>query len=694
MLGRRPDPDAIASREDLRSAMEALRLAAGVTIRQLARDADVQVGTLSGWLTGRHLPNLTQRDVFTRVLGRLEVTGTGELEAWLGAIERLRTSSDGRAARAASPYRGLEPYGEEDSEVFFGRDRATAEVLGRLDGLPGAGIVALVGASGAGKSSLLMGGVVPALRAGDGAAPRVVVTTADAVTDHLAADAAAAGAVVVVDRLEDVLTADAPERRRQLDRLGALGQACRVVVAVRADFYDAAAAEPALVDALRSQQVLLTPMTTDELRAVIVGPATAVGATVEPALVELVLGELRTGTGFAHEAGALPLLSYALLAAWNHAGRNTLTVADYVTVGGIGGAVLQAAERLYTELDAAEREVVRTLFSRLVRVEGDSRPTRRRVGRQELLETGDPATDQLTASVLERFVSARLVTAEGPAVQLSHEALLGAWPRLAEWVGADRAWLELHQRLADAAGIWDRDDRDGSLLWRGPRLATAAESAQVPGRRLNRVEGEFLAASVGAEAAHVRAERRRARRVQRLLVAVAVAAAAAVVAAVAAVDAGRAARTARDQALSREVAIEARQVDSSDPSLAAQLAVAAYRLSPTLQARSALLDIAATDVPSRLVGPSGPEFVATSADGRLVAVARTGGDDVAVLRAGDPLRQVATVAAPAGGKDFAVAVRGDGRLLAVAGTTGTVELVDLSAPAAPRRLGRVAVSST
>ncbi|MCU4185611.1 helix-turn-helix domain-containing protein [Acidiferrimicrobium sp. IK] len=678
--------------------MAVLRARSGLSVRHLARASGVESGTLSGWLTGRHLPNPSQLSSLQSVLAALGLDDPREAALWVDAFGRLRSTTDGRSGRGSSPYRGLEPFREEDADVYFGRRQVTKEVLALVSGLPGPGMVALVGASGSGKSSLLRAGLVPALRAGDASGGQVAVhvMSADQLDEGVLDLGSDGSAVVIVDRIEDVLVAAEPHRRERLDRLEELGRRCRVVVAVRADFYDDAASEVALIDALRHRQVLVTPMTTEELREVIVGPAEAVGAGVEGALVDLVLSDLRTGDpgGFAHEPGVLPLLSYALLAAWESGSRNQLTVADYVTVGGISGAVLQAAEQLYSALDSPEQQVARALFSRLVRVDGGARPTRARVDRREMLDTGHPSHDEIAGRVLERFVAARLVTVDSGAIQLSHEALLVAWPRLARWVEADREWLHLHHQLADAARAWDGSGRHGSMLWRGPRLAGAVEAATTPGRSLNRVEEEFVSRSREEEHREHRRERLHTRRTHRLLAALAAVTAAALAAAAVAVVSTRQAQRTRDQAMSREVAIEARQLSGSDPAVAAQLAVAAYRLAPTVQARSALLDASAADIPTRITGPAGPQFVARSADGSLLAIARTGDDTVALLNPSSPAHIAGRVAAPPGGKDFAVALRADGALLAVGGDTGTVELVDVRRPAAPAPVTSIRVAPT
>ncbi|MDA8047345.1 MAG: helix-turn-helix domain-containing protein [Actinomycetota bacterium] len=701
------DPARVQTREDLAVELTRLRSESGLTVRDLAKRIDAPVATIGDYFAGRHLPGTRQLPLYRALLEACGV-GDGWADAWVDALVRARRSSDGRAARRVAPYRGLEPFQESDADLFFGRRAALDELLGRLRELgrdPGSagGLAVVVGPSGSGKSSLLMAGLLPAVNGGTLDTPsrswRAVAARPEQLGDldspaalPAALPAAAPDSptpVVVVDAFEEVLSGPAERRSAVVEQLHRLSRWALVVVALRADFYQAAAEEDILLGALRRSQVLLGPMSPDELREAVTGPAAQVGAVLEDGLVDLILADLAPGArpGFAHDPGALPLLSYALLAAWERAGRNQLTIADYRAVGGLRGAVLQAAEAAYQGLPHDDQELAKSLFARLVRIEGDGPPTRRRPSRTDLLDTGDTERDERAAEVLERFVAARLVTADSEAVQISHEALLSAWPRLAEWVEADREWLHLHQQLSDASGVWDTTGRDDSLLWRGARLDGAAEQAGRPGRELNRLEAMFLARSLEASDEQRHAERRRARRSQQGVVVVAVLAAVACVLAGVAIGARSDAVKARDEALSRQVAIESSQLTTSDPALAAQLAVAAYRIAPTVQARSTLINTTAAEVPARLLGPPGPQFVAMSGSGRLLAVAQSGNDSVALytLGAGPARLRAQLQAGPPSAQDYAVAVSPDGRLLAVGGTTGTVGVFDVTDPARPRR---------
>jgi len=267
--------------------------------------------------------------------------------------------------------------------------------------------------------------------------------------------------------------------------------------------------------------------------------------------------------------------------------------------------------------------------------------------------------------------------------------LLGAWPRLGQWINSDREWLRVHQRIADGTRAWVESDRDEELLWRGGRLESALELANGPGRShdLNGAETDFLSSSSTHQRELERARRRRTRRTLQLLGVVAVLAIVAIVLAAVAVNADLSSDRATDQALSRQVAIEAQQLQPTNPSLAAQLAVAAYRIAPTTQATSTLVDTAASEIPTRLFGPVGPTAVSASAGG-LVAVCQSTTDTVRLYRVSSkaPVRLAQVQVGARDDPDYGVALSANGHLLAAGGTTDTVVLWNVADPYRPVRL--------
>src|SRR6201999_1635373 len=353
-------------------------------------------------------------------------------------------------------------------------------------------------------------------------------------------------------------------------------------------------------------------MTAEEVKEAIVGPARAARLDLEPGLVDLMLRDLRpvSARRGAHDPGALPLLSYALLSTWQDRRGRRLTIEGYQASGGITNAVARAADQAYAELTTGQQQAARRLFLRLVWVADDGADTRRRVS---LAELGEAEDDDLSA-VLALFVDRRLITSDADTAEITHEALLTAWPALRSWIDEGRAELAIARRITESAQLWQDSGRDDADLMRGGRLAMARGWAAGPpsdgqsGAQSEAPSGapaasgpvtanaERRAALSGTERAYVDAsfaryraeqaeQRRISRRFRRLAGALAVVLAGALVVA----GGGRRERgdagQQRNQADSRQDAAEAMNLRNQDPTLAEQLSLAAYRMAPTTQAR-------------------------------------------------------------------------------------------------------------
>lgn len=493
------------------------------------RPVRVTVQRVSDWRRGRNVPARFPglEAVLTVLVGQARkrrtrpvMTGLYDLSAWRRLWEQALaapvTGSDEVASveDGVCPYLGLAAYGAEQAGWFFGRDRAVADLVALLSlcSETGGGPVLVVGASGAGKSSLLRAGLVPALASGmlPGAADwpvrcttpgsdpiQALATEVPGLAQALAAEesrfeagvrAAFGGlagpadkCVLVVDQFEEVFTlCEQEERRRKFIQL--LQTACTgpdasaiVVLGLRADFYDRCLEYSDLVDASQHRQLVLGSMRVAEVREAVTGPARAVGLKLETGLEELLLRDLGLGDDQAgthsYDPGALPLLSHALLVTWQRRAGGRLTVAGYRAAGGISGSVAVTAELAWSGLDADGQVAARDLLMRLVRVGEEGQDTRRAVRRAELLDAvPDP---EVVEEVIETLARARLVTLDGGTVQVTHEALLRVWPRLRGWLDEGRSDALMRQRLEDDAVAWAKAGQDASLLYRGGRLDAA-----------------------------------------------------------------------------------------------------------------------------------------------------------------------------------------------------------------------------
>src|SRR5262245_15340546 len=408
------------------------------------------------------------------------------------------------------PFKGLAPFELADAEFFFGRERLVEELVARLAETP---LLAVVGPSGSGKSSLVRAGLTPALdyqsmliRPGEQPVAQLAAALAEVEPGERL--------VLAVDQFEELFTESVAEseRRRFIDSLVEaawdVDRRVLVVIALRADFFVSLGAYIELADLVGPNHVLLGPMSPSELRRAIQGPAERTGLEVEPALVDALVDEV------AGEAGGLPLLSTALLDLWRERKDHSLTLATYARTGGVRGAIGRHAEAAFRSLSVDEQEVARRIFLRLV-AGGEGEPlTRRRASRSEFDADGDERVQRVLAALVER----RLLVVDDGTVELVHEALLERWQRLANWLGEDEQGRLLHRHLTLAATEWDAAARDPGTLYRGARLTGALDWSTEHAPDLNQLERRFLDESQTASVREASRQRRTNRRLRALLV--------------------------------------------------------------------------------------------------------------------------------------------------------------------------------
>ena len=551
------------------------------------------------------------------LLNELGLDPGPDLVALEQAILRQDSSLAVQAALPESspdcPFPGLLAFDVADASAFFGRERDIEAGLRRLDE---AGILAVVGPSGSGKSSLVRAGIGAALER-DGRHV-VVITPGRHPLAALSPAGAARGAVLVVDQCEEALSLDegSPELADFLQALVASASSVPLVLALRADRLGDISVHPQFARLVERGLYLLGAMAPADLRLAIEGPSAQAGLRLEPGLVDLLVREVEG------EPGALPLLSHVLRQTWKRREGDVLTVRGYTESGGIRAAVSQSAEALFHDLSPDQQASLRDLMLRLVATDEGGDPVRTRLPRQSVI------AGRQGAEVVERMVGARLLSSDGDAVQIAHECLAVAWPRLRSWLDDDVEGLRIMRHVTVAATSWQNMGRPESELYRGARQARAAEWLERKSPTLTESEREFLAVSAALAEKEQRATEEQVRRERRsnqwLRAGLAAVAALLAVALVAGVVARNSAQRATRSALAADARrLGAEALRSTEIDRALLLAVAGARLDPSTDTRNNLTGV--LDRVPQLVGAvrSTPLVsIAASPDGSAVA---TGG---------------------------------------------------------------------
>ncbi|MBI5929584.1 MAG: protein kinase [Chloroflexi bacterium] len=623
-----------------------------------------------------------------------------------------------------NPYKGLRPFMETDSGSFYGREKLLQRILQKLiEEVPYQRFLAMVGASGSGKSSIVNAGLIPALHRGDLAGSEnwfvtrmtpstnplrhletALLSIAFGESDWISArlhqsprglvevavDIMSEGdeLVLVIDQFEEVFTQadDSQEQALFLESLLVAvkdpASRVRVVIVLRADFYDRPLLYPGFGDLLRDRTEIILPLQAHDLEQVIIKPAEQVGVKVEWELVDAMINDV------GQQPGALPLLQYALTELFEQREGRILTYAAYQKGGGVAGALSRRADELYEKEAIMGREAIRQLFLRLVTIGEGVEDTRRRVRWSELTAIAPAKTHPLWG-VVEAFGKFRLLTFDHdpltrePTVEVAHEALIRTWGRLHQWLDEDRQNLLIQRRLATAVTEWRSNGYEAGYLASGARLGQFELLADERLMVLTDDEKNYLTASIQA--------RQRAKRRGQLLVAglVLFSMVALILAGLAwtaqrqaqhaeatAVQdrnrANREARIARSRELASTALNKANQLD-----LALLLSLESGQAADTFESRSSLLTLLQSN-PHLLTFLQGHtdrvRDVAFSPDGKLLASA--GQDGRIILWDAVTHQRIREFTGMTGAVN-GVAFSPDGKLLALGGTDALLYLWDV-----------------
>ena len=459
---------------------------------------------------------------------------------------------DAATYHGVNPYRGLRIFDEEHAPFFFGRKAITGWLV---DFLRTSQFLAVIGPSGSGKSSLVRAGLIPQLKNGaiDGSEdwtycvlnphihpldslakalrklyspsqnPPVLSELSKGFLNNartlflegtaIAEEAKSERLVITIDQFEEIFTLckDDAERERFIENLiyasSIENSRVTIILTMRADFYGKCAQYPDLADRITDTQMLVNPLTNDELRESIELPAVLCGLDIEKGLTEAIVRDAD------EEPGALPLLQHALFELYNRSSDGKLTIEGYRAIGGLKGSIAKRAEAIYESLDAEKQKVMQQVMLNLITPGEGTEDTRRRATLADL-KIPD-ATPAITEDVISTLADndARLITTTGESgseeriIEVAHEALIRSWGRLQDWIESDREFLTWRTKLRTTIDEWIRKERDSGLLLRGKSLVEAEEWFEERQTVLNEEEVQFIKASLQDRVRRKRRER-------------------------------------------------------------------------------------------------------------------------------------------------------------------------------------------
>jgi WD40 repeat protein/uncharacterized caspase-like protein/energy-coupling factor transporter ATP-binding protein EcfA2 len=463
------------------------------------------------------------------------LAGQFPLHIWLSGTQGVIEVLPGQIAPRKSenldlgicPYMGLQAFTEADAQYFHGRESLTQKLLQEVQRNA---CLAVVGASGSGKSSVVQAGLMAQLRQGKqipdsdrwwiarmrpGERPLTALAKrlADAGTNQQAQiegllHQGAEGFVqwvrsrpepmilLVIDQFEELFTLSPAEDRSRfleliLESLKYASDRFKLVFTLRADFIAACLENPELADIVQNSSIFVSPTLSDEdYRQVILRPAEQVGLIVKPGLVEVLLQQLN------RRSGNLPLLEFVLEQLWQYREMGALTLRAFQhQVGGLQGALERKAQAVYDNFNPNAQECARWIFLSLTQLGDGNEDTRRKIFRSDLAVS--KFTPELIDRTLQALADAKLIVVDVDealvgqgkglvvthasseslpvSIEIAHEILIQHWSTLRWWLDENRQRLRSQRQFQQAAAEWQRHDRHDDFLIRGIRLVEAEE---------------------------------------------------------------------------------------------------------------------------------------------------------------------------------------------------------------------------
>lgn len=486
----------------------------------------------------QNINNATQRPIFTNFGQPINLTRT-----WEVTEEKVTVTVE----NAICPYKGLRYFdcNDEDPKYFHGREELTDQLI---DKVRTSNFVAILGASGSGKSSVLRAGLLHQLKLGRKLAgsenwqylimlpgDRPLQNLAQAFIDptltqpdkaeqlgkaegllkegadglrRLIQSSDTPKTLLVIDQFEEVFTlcSDFNEREEFFKCiLGAIEQLpdklC-IVLTMRADFFGKCVEQKynGLANKIQEHLISVTPMEQEQLRNVIARPAAQVNLAVEDELIEQILEDVEGSPG------GLPLLEYTLTELWKQRTNNTLKLATYIKLERIGGTLDQRATEVYNRLDPDEQETAKHIFLSLTQLGEGTEDTRKRIFKQDLITTKHSSV--LIDKIVHKLADEKLIVtseqlekrsanARVAVVDVAHEALIRHWELLKQWLNENQEKLLQQRKIENNAQYWHKEGRKNKDLLRGSRWKEAKKFLQKHKNNfdLNEITQQFIKAS-------------------------------------------------------------------------------------------------------------------------------------------------------------------------------------------------------